>query len=236
MKRLLYAIIALVLIISVFGATCYASEEEIPTESTPVVDATTEENGENTPDTPENSFVAPERDFVGEVIAVVTNGEFWAIFGTTAVGALTIIIAVVSRFNEIVKGFSSIKDLIGGKATKEETADVIKKAVDGVTTTFEERYGELTGKYDELRANYSAQTAVLTLVALQLVKSPNARTEIMKILNNTEITAENVADIVETIQEEIKAADEAEPKPVTPALDAITEEVKADAAPFMILR
>ena len=69
---------------------------------------------------------------------------------------------------------------------------------------------------------------MITLLALQLVKSPNARTEIMKLLENTDIACDNVAEVVEAVQAEIKAADEAMPKIETPTLTALVEEVKAE--------
>jgi tetrahydromethanopterin S-methyltransferase subunit B len=271
MKRLLNILIAVVMILSMLGVTCFAddtpitdetleSEVEItPTlpeeteEKNPIEDGTVEDtvppvdnnttdtenkptdtvipddNSDNPSETPENSFAGTEKDFIGEIISVLTNGEFWVIFGTTVSGALAVIFSVLTKFNDI-------KAAIGLKATNEETAKAIDCAVGGVQSTFETKYEELSTKYDELKANYNAQTAILTLLALQLVKSPNARTEIMKILNASHITTDNVAELVETIEEEIKAADAVQPKPETPALNAITEEVKAESAPVMVLR
>lgn len=228
MKRIFYALIALVLILSVFGMTCFAeteaTEPEIAPEVTPEVGETTE-NGE---ETLENPSTATETDFVGEIIAVVTNGEIWANFGIIASGVVALIVAVTSKFNDIVKAFNVTKDMIGGKATKEETKEVVTNSIYEVKAAFDASYTELSGKYAKLEQSYNSQTAVLTLLALQLVKSPNARTEIIKLLENTDIACDNVAKVVEAVQAEIKAADEAMPKLETPTLTALVEEVKAE--------
>ena len=228
MKRLLYALIALILILSVFGLSCFAeteaTEPEIAPEVTPEVGETTE-NGE---EPSENPSQGAETDFIDEIIAIVTNGEIWANFGIIASGVVALIVAVTSKFNDIVKAFNVTKDMIGGKATKEETKEVVTNSIYEVKTAFDASYAELSGKYAKLEQNYNAQTAVITLLALQLVKSPNARTEIMKLLENTDIACDNVAEVVEAVQAEIKAADEAMPKVETPTLTALVEEVKAE--------
>lgn len=232
MKRILCALIALVLVLSVFGISCFAETEDVTpdttTETTPDVTPDVPDVTEDTQETPENSSQGAENDFVGEVIAVVTNGEMWANFGIIASGVIALIIAVTSKFNNILDGFVAIKDLIGGKATKEETKEVVTHSINEVRTAFDAGYTELLGKYNNLEQSYNSQTAVLTLLALQLVKSPNARTQIMALLQNTDIAADNVGEIVEAIEAEIKAADEAMPKVETPVLSAIVEEVKAE--------
>lgn len=224
MKRIVYALIALILILSVFGLSCFAETEVTEPETAPEVGETVE-NGE---EAPENSSQGAETDFIDEIIAVVTNGEIWANFGIIASGVVALIVAVTSKFNDIVKAFNVTKDMIGGKASKEETQEVVTNAIDSVKCAFDASYNELAGKYAKLEQSYNAQTAVITLLALQLVKSPNARTEIMKLLENTDIACDNVGEIVEAVQAEIKAADEAMPKVETPTLTALVEEVKAE--------
>lgn len=236
MKRLIYCIIALALILSLFGLTVFADG----TENVPTEDIVTEETPENGAQPPENSCEGSENDIIGEIIAVVTNGEIWAVFGTVASGVLALIIAVTTNSKKITGFFQVMTEHIAGKATKEETRAAMTEVVGAVQSSFDDKYAELSKKYDELEAHYNSQTAVLTLVALQLVKSPNARTEIMKLLQGAEVSANNVVEVVENIQEEIKKADAAEPKPDTPALDAIVEETRAEAVsepaiPVMIL-
>lgn len=241
MKKLTYTLVALVLILSVFVLPCFAEDELIPDGTTviepetPSIDGeATDETPENTPESPENSVVAPERDFVGEVIAVVTNGEIWAEFGVLAGGVIAVIIAITTNVSKIADAFETIKQMLSGKATKEETEESVSAAVNGVKEVFVREYETLEGKYNSLEDKYNTQTAVLTLLALQLVKSPNARVQIMALLEKGENIGNNVSEVVEAIQEEIKQADATEPKPDTPALDIIAAEVKEE--PVMILR
>ena len=241
MKRIITALIALVLVLSCFVLPCFAEEGAATDETTVTVpettvteEDTTEGGGENAQEPSENPVVAPERDFVGEVIAVVTNGEIWANFGVIAGGVIAVIVALATNAAKLSDAFKAIEALIKGKATKEETEATVADAMNGVRETFMTEYATLEGKYASLEEKYNTQTAVLTLVALQLVKSPNARVQIMALLDKGEDIGENLAEVVETIQEEIKAADAAEPKPETPALDTIAAEVKEERV--MVLR
>ena len=217
------ALIALMLVISMFGFSAFA-EDEIPA----VVDGETTETTENTPETSENSSQGTNEGIVDEVIAIVTNGEMWAKFGIVATGVIAFIVAVTAKFDKVVLAFGAIKDMLGGKATKEDTSKVVGEAFEDVRKAFDESHTELTAKYDALEAKYNTQTAVLTLLALQLVKSPNARVQIMELIQSGKEIQGDIGEMVEVIESEIEAADAAEPKPDTPALDAVTELVSQD--------
>ena len=223
MKRLFMALIALMLVISMFGFSAFA-EDEIPA----VVDGETTETTENAPEASENSSQGKNEGIVDEVIAIVTNGEMWAKFGIVATGVIAFIVAVTAKFDKVVVAFGAIKDMLGGKATKEDTSKVVGEAFEDVRKAFDESHTALTAKYDALEAKYNTQTAVLTLLALQLVKSPNARVQIMELIQSGKEIQGDIGEMVEVIEAEIEAADAAEPKPDTPALDAVTELVSQD--------
>lgn len=223
MKRLFMALIALMLTISMFGFSAFA-EDEMPA----VVDGETTETTENTPESLENSSQASNSDIVGEVMAIVTDGEIWAKLGITVGGIIAFILAISSKFNEIVSAFGVVNKHLEGKATREEAEAAVKSAVEGVKTKFDENAAEMNAKYAALEEKYNKQTAVLTLLALQLVKSPNARVQIMELIQSGKQVSEDVSEVVEAIEAEIEAADAAEPKPDTPALDAVTELVSQD--------
>jgi hypothetical protein len=223
MKRLFMALIALMLTISMFGFSAFAADET-PT----VTEGNTTETIENTPETSENSSQASNSDIVGEVMAIVTDGEMWAKLGITVGGIIAFILAISSKFNEIVSAFGVVNKHLEGKATREEAEAAVKSAVEGVKARFDENASEMNAKYAALEEKYNKQTAVLTLLALQLVKSPNARVQIMELIQSGKQVSEDVSEVVEAIEAEIEAADAAEPKPDTPALDAVTELVSQD--------
>lgn len=235
MKRIFAALLIFTLILCAFAVPAFAeepeaSEKEVVTETAP------EAEGDNGAQTSVNVSGVDENKIYDKVIAFVTDGAFWAKFGAILMGVLAIIGVIATNLKKITAALGAISDLLNGKATKEETKQALKDTYTILKADYDKQAKELNTKYDELKEKHDTTTAILSLLALQLVKSPNARTEIMAILSDTKKLNGNVAEVVEHIEEEIKKADEAI-KPDTPALDAViasTESAaKTETAPIL---
>jgi hypothetical protein len=141
------------------------------------------------------------------------------------VAVITLIVTIKTNLNEITVIIEAVKSLVAGKATKEETEKVITEKLGEMKTDYSEKLAELIAMRDELCAKNDKLTAILSIISLQLLKSPNARTSVMALLQSAADDIDNVGELVEKIEAEIEAADAETPKPETPALDQIKESV-----------
>ena len=210
MKKLFLLVIVLALVFSLCALPVFAEGEPA-----------TEENAENIAQDSIKVPTTDENEIYEQILGIVTNGEIWAKIGVSVVGIFSLVIAVRSTVNKFTVGIGAIKDMIAGKATKEETAAVIKDGLNEVNKKYDATYTELSRKYKELEESNSKMMAVLSLVTLQLVKSPNARTEIMGLILNHKEIGGDVAELVTDINKAISDADAEIPKPETPAIDEI---------------
>ena len=240
MKKIISIIIALVLIVGVFTVPAFAADETAPivteggtVEGTEVPeitapDDTTDTTLPDTTETPEITVEGEEKAFYAELVDALTNGANWAKFGgilATVLAVLAVIVKNLSGLKSIVEG---VKNLVEGKASKEDTEKLVKNEGEKIVAATLSAINDTKQKQAELEQKYDQQTAILTLVTLQLVKSPYARTEIMKLISTADMQGKNVSEIVDIIEKEIKAAEDAEEKPETPALDSILESVGTD--------
>lgn len=173
----------------------------------------------------ENSPEDEEKVFYDKLVGFVTDSEIWANIGTIAVSVIALILAIRGSLTKITEALGLLKEFIAGKATKEETETAIRSAIDDVKTNYNNQNETIKKQYEELEARNNRLEAVLTLVTLQLVKSPNARTQIMSLISGTRECASDVVSVVEKIEAEIEAQDEADREP-TPALDEIIRTIE----------
>ncbi len=234
MKKIFYSILIIILILALFALPCFAeaAESESSGDTTETIGGT--ETTEDGAEAPKYFDTADEGAFLDQLIGWVSSSEFWGNFVTILLGVLALVATVRSSFSKIGETLSILKDFIAGKATKEETEAAIKLGLEEIRSTYESKLAELSELNESLTAKYDNQTAILSLVVLQLIKSPNARAQIMALLQDGNKLSGDVARTVATIEAEIEAADAREPKVETPALDSVCASVAStaeDAAP-----
>ena len=219
MKRIFITVIALALALVLFTVPAFA-EEAADTTTTETTDTVTD-----TPTEPENSAPSEEERFQDQILDFVSNGANWAKIGGVVLAIIAAIGAITTNLNKVKAMIDGVTALLKGKATKEETEKIIGDNLAELKKSYSEQYAELKKQYDEQAERNTELTAVMTVLALQLVKSPYARTEIMGLLSGTKAVNGNVKDIVEAVEEEITKAEAEEEKEPTPALDAIKASV-----------
>lgn len=219
MKRIFITVIALALALVLFTVPAFA-EEAADTTTTETTETVTE-----TPSTPENTAPTEEERFYDQIVEFVSNGANWAKIGGVVLSIIAAIGAITVKLNKVKAMIDGVNALIKGKATKEETEKIVTENYKELKKSYDEQYAELKKQYDEQAERNTELTAVMTVLALQLVKSPYARTEIMGLLSGAKAVNGNVKDIVEAVEEEIAKAEAEEEKEPTPALDAIKASV-----------
>lgn len=219
MKRIFITVIALALALVLFTVPAFA-EEAADTTTTETTETVTE-----TPTEPENSAPSEEERFQDQILDFVSNGANWAKIGGVVLAIIAAIGAITTNLNKVKAMIDGVTALLKGKATKEETEKIIGDNLAELKDTYDKQYSELKKQYDEQAERNTELTAVMTVLALQLVKSPYARTEIMGLLSGAKAVNGNVKDIVEAVEEEIAKAEAEEEKEPTPALDAIKASV-----------
>lgn len=219
MKRIFITVIALALALVLFTVPAFA-EEAADTTTTETTDTVTD-----TPVEPENTAPTEEERFYDQIVEFVSNGANWAKIGGVVLAIIASIGAITANLNKVKAMIDGVVALLKGKATKEETEKIVTENYKELKKSYDEQYVELKKQYDEQAERNTELTAVMTVLALQLVKSPYARTEIMGLLSGTKAVNGNVKDIVEAVEEEIAKAEAEEEKEPTPALDAIKASV-----------
>lgn len=219
MKRIFITVIALALALVLFTVPAFA-EEAADTTTTETTETVTE-----TPSTPENTAPTEEERFYDQIVEFVSNGANWAKIGGVVLSIIAAIGAITVKLDKFKAMIDGAIALIKGKATKEETEKIVTENYKELKKSYDEQYAELKKQYDEQAERNTELTAVMTVLALQLVKSPYARTEIMGLLSGAKAVNGNVKDIVEAVEEEIAKAEAEEEKEPTPALDAIKASV-----------
>ncbi len=223
MKRIITIIAALVLCASLLVFPVFAEDTvtDIPVDTVP------EDTVTDTPTEPDITPESEEKAFTSELVDALTNGANWAKFGGILAAVLAAL-AVIGKYASGIKALvGGVKSLVEGKASKEDTEKLVKKEGEKIVSAVLTAVDDTKKKQDELTAKYNEQTAILTLITLQLVKSPYARTEIMNLITTAKMQGKEAAEIVEVIEAEIKAAEDAEEKDPTPALDSILNSVTA---------
>ena len=219
MKRIFITVIALALALVLFTVPAFA-EEAADTTTTETTDTVTD-----TPSEPEISAPSEEERFYDQIVEFVSNGANWAKIGGVVLAIIASIGAITANLNKVKAMIDGVTALLKGKATKEETEKIVTENYKELKKSYDEQYAELKKQYDDQAERNTELTAVMTVLALQLVKSPYARTEIMGLLSGAKAVNGNVKDIVEAVEEEIAKAEAEEEKDPTPALDAIKASV-----------
>lgn len=245
MKRIIYLMLVFTLISALFILPSFAettAEEDIAktdAEGENALENTLEAEGELSEDGADpseggvNLSQYGESGFYDRVLGLVTDGAFWAKFAAIVLGVLALIVTVRANLKKIRSAINTLLEFITGKATKEETEAAIGSAVTELKGEYEKQLLAFEEQYTDLATRNDQLTAILSLLTIQLIKNPNARTQIMSLLADTKKHTGAAVDIVEAVEAEIKAAEDAEEKVATPALDAIkasavTETANAD--------
>lgn len=237
MKRIITVFLALALVLVLFAVPAFASDEVIDTAP---------DTEENAPDTvidgeqsatdgatdivtpPTEGEISPpseEERFRDELLDFVSNGANWAKIGGVVLALAAAVGAIIAKLDKFKGILDALLGFVKGKATKEETEKIVGDGMAELKKEYDEKYSALLDKYNEQAVRNNELTAVMTVLALQLVKSPYARTEIMGLLSSTKTVAGGVKDIVEVVEEEIAKAEAEEEKTPTPALDAVKASV-----------
>lgn len=208
MKKIIVLMLVFCAIFSLTSISVFAEESAPVTEAVPAPD-----NGS---------------EVLEAITNVVTDGALWAKIGVILLSALSIIVAVTKNLNSVKIALSTVYDFLKGNgATKEDTANALEKVKTDLKKDYKVSYDDLSQKYNELIEKTNTQTAIVALLSLQLVKSPNARVQLMSIISDAKKIGGSIEEVVTTIEAEIEKADAEEPKPDTPALDKIVSDVNS---------
>ena len=227
MKKTVYFIICLALVLSVFTISVFAETNAPATdENTDVTQTSPSLEGENAYESEEEHPTTLENNFYEQILGIVTDGATWAKIGTFVLGVLALIVAIKKNLSKLTSLVSLIKTRGEHNVTNEDLQEALKTTANNINASAGEEYKKLNAKLEEQTARNDQLTAILTVITLRLIKNPNARTEVMSVLSGTKKIAGDVQEVVETIEKEIEALDASEIKEETPALDAVKSSVK----------
>lgn len=215
MKKIAFVVASVMLMLAVLVFPVGAEESII---DEPVIEEGVEIEA---PAPDESATEETENGYFDQILAVVSDGTLWAKISAIVLGCFAIVAALNKGLGSVKNALSVLEKFIAGKASKEETEAALSKAKTELTAEYKATHEDLSVKYDELCSRNEQLTAILSLVVLHLVKSPNARVHIMSLISGTKEIGGDVVKTVEAIEAEIEKADAEEPKPETPALDAI---------------
>lgn len=246
MKKKITYLLMVALIVFSLAMPCYADEvttpEDVVTED---VVTTIEETPAETPtegaegepeQTPEADAETPteEANDLSAVIAIVkekiASSATWTMVGTSIVSIITFIGVLSSKFGGLKTVIDTIKDMVTGKADKDD----VKTALDGAKeelakefkTAYSDNFAKLTKLAEQQTENEKKLYAMLTLFMTNVKIPDSAKTEILNLAADVKQYSGDVYEIVEQVQEAIEASKaEAEKDAAeTPTLDEILEE------------
>lgn len=243
MKKLFCFALILVLVLSLFTFSAFAEETVSPgventenaTNSDPAGSDTEADIPSSDPTISDNALEDEKGTLTAQILSLVSDGKIWAAVGLILSGVIAVINAISSNYKAVKDGLATLSSFIQGKATKEDTEKMLNDLTTKLSGDFEAELGRINKQYSEISARNDQLTAVLSLVAIQLVKSPNARTQIMQLIAGAKDCSGDVAELVSAIEEEIIKADAETEKPDTPALDAVMSRVEASDDEIMKL-
>ena len=147
----------------------------------------------------------------------ITNSTLWISIGSYVLAALGVLALVRNKFGVII-------EMVRSKADGAVIREAIKSAGTEISTAFKNELDAVNKKLDESEDNEKKLMTILTLFVTNAKMNPNAKAEIMKYLSGVKEYAGTVEEIVENATRAIEAADAAEEKAPTPALDRLRED------------
>ena len=246
MKKKISYLFMVALIVFSLAIPCYADEEttydgvvaedvfttieETPAEtSTEVAEGEAEQTPEEESETPTESA-----NDLSAVIAVVkekiASSATWTMVGTSLLSIITFIGVLSSKFGGLKTVIDAIKDMVKGKADKDD----VKTALDGAKeelskefkTAYSDDFKKLTKFAEQQAENEKKLYAMFTLFMTNVKIPDSAKTEILNFAADVKQYSGDVYEIVEQVQEAIDAgiAEAEKDTPETPTLDEILEE------------
>ena len=245
MKKKITYLLMVALIVFSLAMPCYADEVTTPEETTIVetTEAVTETLTEPTEDVQEEVEQTPEveaetpTEEANDLSAVVemvkekiTSSATWTMVGTSLLSLITFIGVLSSKFGGLKTVIDTIKDMVTGKADKDDVKTALDGAKEELTKEFKSAYSDnfakLTKMVEQQAENEKKLYAMLTLFMTNVKLSDSAKTEILNFASDIKQYSGDVYEIVQQIQEEIeaKAAEAENDAAETPTLDEILEE------------
>ena len=180
------------------------------------------ENPSGSPSTEETEGTANPTDTEAEAfysgwIDKITNSTLWISIGSYVLAAIGVLALVRNKFGAII-------ELVRSKADGAAITEAIKGAGTEISAAFKNELDAVKKKLDESEDNEKKLMTILTLFVTNAKMNPNAKAEIMKYLSGVKEYAGTVEEIVENANRAIEAADAAEEKAPTPALDRLRED------------
>ena len=164
-----------------------------------------------------NAITITDESNFDAMIDGLMNSTMWTTIGTVAVA----VIACVATFR---KYFGFITDLISKKADEKAINNALRQASTELSEIFNQKLTDIDVRLKDTDSNEKILTTILTIFMTNANINPNAKAEIMQYLTGIKDINASVAEIVDTANQIIKEANEAEVKEPTPALDSIVKE------------
>ena len=210
MKKIFIVMCSVSLIFALCGVFVFATAENTPEDSLNEFDNLTE-IGEGANEESEGAEA-----FYSGWIDKITDSTMWVNVGTVALACLGIIGTVGSKFK-------NISDLISKKADANTVIDAVKGSAADICDSLKDELHKIKDELSATKSNEEALLAILTMFITNAKINPNAKAEIMNYITGMKKLEGSISEIVAKANEAIEAANEAEEKTDTPALDAITE-------------
>lgn len=198
-----------------------AEGEEAPTvEETPENEAKNEAaEDESSPD--DGAQAEDDEHFYTGWLDAITNSTFWINLGTTLAGISGIGIV-------INKNFGNIFTLIKNKADTNEIKKALDAAKSEISAEYQKELCEINKRLENEQDNNKKLMAIMAIFITNAKINPCAKAEITKYLSGIKDFAGSLEEIVDNANKAIEAAEAAEEKIETPALDEIISQSNED--------
>lgn len=181
-----------------------------------------EETDTNVPDSTQSGATdaddTPENDSTWDAfVDKITNSSLWISIGTYVLSAFALYELFKSKFSGLIT-------LVKGKASAGDIKDYLHKFGNDIGNNVETVRRQLT---EQLAASDDANKKLMTILSIFMTNvkiNDTAKAEILQVLSSVKEYTGTAAEIVETANAAIEAAQKTVETTETPALDAIKEE------------
>lgn len=200
MKKIIFALIALVMLCTPIFATEEVTETTTNTVTETAVEVT---EGESTVD-------------VDGIIDKISSSTMWITIATVGGSVLAIVSVVAKKFGHIF-------ELIKSKADTKTVIEEFKNGYTELNTNISEELDKIKAALIASEDNNKTLIAALSIFMVSAKISTPAKNEILKCLHGIKTVSGNVDEYIDNAIKIISEAEALEEKPSTPILDEISE-------------
>lgn len=171
------------------------------------------ENSETVPQQTEDIEQDADDSRIDQAIEAISSSSFWVALITFIISLISTVILIVKKFKQVI---GIISQIAPHSLTSAESSRNTKEIKEAVMSGF----SDVSEQLRQSKEDYKLLLAIFTVFIENTKMNANAKAEILGMIHKIKPLSDNVPEAIDEALEHIRAANAAEEKINTPALDA----------------